>query len=316
MNKRCLYCYKKLEKGQADFHPYCSKTFFGTDQPPQLEYSLGQMADLAAQVVQRSVTVPGVQPKLSLALVKNVLQDGRSDRLTIVGALGGNYIIKPPNAGYAEMPENEHLTMRMAASFGLKVVPSSLIRLSSGELAYITKRIDRKENGDKIHMLDMFQILEAVDKYKGSMERIGKAIDSYAENTLLDLSYFFELTVFCFLTGNNDMHLKNFSMLLKDDGTWNLAPAYDLLNVAIVNPSDKEELALTLDARKTKLNRERFITFGSGLGLTMRQIEAVLRNFQKGQQKALDQIHDSFLSDEYKEKYSTLMNDRYHRIFG
>ena len=111
------------------------------------------------------------------------------------------------------MPENEHVTMRIAEeAFAMRTVPSSLIRLASGELAYITKRIDRTSDGEKIHMLDMFQILEAFDKYKSSMERVGKAITAYSSSTLLDQSYFFELTLFSYLTGNNDMHLKNFSM--------------------------------------------------------------------------------------------------------
>lgn len=256
MNNRCLYCYQKLEEGQKDFHPRCSRFFFGTDEPPVLDYNLEQMAELAKNIVQRSVAVPGVQPKLSLTIVKDALKDGNKGRLTIVGTLEGNYILKPPHADFPELPQNEHLTMQIAESFGLQVVPSSLIRLSSGELAYITKRIDRTADGTKIHMLDMFQILEAFDKYKGSMERVGKAISMYAENTLLDLTNFLELTVFCFLTGNNDMHLKNFSLINRPDNTWALSPAYDLLNVAIVNPDDKEELALTLNARKNKFNRE------------------------------------------------------------
>ncbi|SKA13465.1 serine/threonine-protein kinase HipA [Chitinophaga eiseniae] len=314
MNNRCLYCYQQLEKGQIDFHPRCNREFFGTDKPPKLGYSLEQMADLAANVVQRSVTVPGVQPKLSLTLVKDVLEDGNNGRLTIVGALGGNYILKPPHADYPEMPQNEHLTMRIAELFGLQVVPSSLIRLSSGDLAYITKRIDRTEEGEKIHMLDMFQILEAFDKYKSSMERVGKAIAKYAENTLLDLSNFFELTVFCFLTGNNDMHLKNFSMIVKKDGTWDLAPAYDLLNVAIVNPADKEELALPISARKNKFNRARFMEFGQGLGLTIRQIEGVFSRLLRSEKSAVDLIEVSFLSDEYKQKYTALLTERYDRI--
>lgn len=116
---------------------------------------------------------------------------------------------------YSELPQNEHLTMRIAETFSIPVVPSSLIRFSSGELAYIAKRIDRTADGGKIHMLDMFQILEAFDKYKGSRERVGKAIAAYAENTMLDLSNFFELALFCFLTRNNDMHLKNFSVITK-----------------------------------------------------------------------------------------------------
>lgn len=172
------------------------------------------------------------------------------------------------------MPENEHLTMRIAEEFGISVVPSSLIRLASGELSYITKRIDRKPNGDKIHMLDMFQITEAFDKYKGSMERVGKTIGAYSRNTLLDKILFLELTVFSFITGNNDMHLKNFSMI-EHNSKWKLAPAYDLLNVTILFPEDKEELDLTLSAKKKKLKLKHFKSLGVGLGLTDKQIEGV-----------------------------------------
>jgi serine/threonine-protein kinase HipA len=274
------------------------------------------MAELAAAVVQRSVTVPGVQPKLSLTLVKDTMADGNKGRLTIVGTLGGNYILKPPHADYPEMPQNEHVTMRMAESFGLQVVQSSLIRLSSGELAYITKRIDRTAEGEKIHMLDMFQILEAFDKYKGSMEKVGKAISMYVENTMLDLLNFYELTIFCFLTGNNDMHLKNFSMIARNGTTWNLAPAYDLLNVTVVNPGDKEELALTLNARKSKFNKTRFIEFGQNLGLTVRQIEGVFKRLMRNKEKAEDLIEVSFLSRKYQKKYMTLLSERYDRISG
>jgi serine/threonine-protein kinase HipA len=143
------------------------------------------------------------------------------------------------------MPQNEHLTMRIAEAFGIRVVPSSLIRLASGELAYITRRVDRKGEGEKIHMIDMFQITEAFDKYKSSMERIGKSLNNYSYNPMLDMVFFYELTLFSFLTGNNDMHLKNFSMIESASG-WILSPAYDLLNVSIINPDDNEELALTM----------------------------------------------------------------------
>src|SRR5690606_23813195 len=199
-------------------------------------------------------------------------------RLTVVGALGGNYIFKPPSADYPEMPQNEHVTMRIAEYFGIQTVPSSLIRLKSGELSYITKRIDRTEDGQKIHMLDMFQITEAFDKYKSSMEKVGKAIHNHSKNTVLDKLFLFELTLFSFLTGNNDMHLKNFSMVQSSSG-WLLAPAYDLLNVAIVNPEDKEELALTLEGKKSKLKRNHFESFGKNLVLTNKQIQGVFSRF-------------------------------------
>lgn len=314
--KKCLYCYKELsETHSGEFHEQCSLDFFGTKQPPLFEHSLAQMAELAKHVIERSIAVPGVQPKLSLSVVKNTIQDGDKGRLTVVGALGGNYIFKPPSDYFPEMPENEHLTMRIAEAFGINVVQSSLIRLKSGELSYITKRIDRTDAGEKIHMLDMFQITEAFDKYKSSMEKVGKALDEYSDNTLLDKVYFLELAVFCFLTGNNDMHLKNFSMLFRNN-QWSLAPAYDLLNVAIVNPEDTEELALTLVGKKRKLQWEHFKSLGLLLGLNAKQINGIAARFQKRKSVALQWIDRSFLSDEYKEKYKALVEERYQLMKG
>jgi serine/threonine-protein kinase HipA len=315
MSKKCLYCYKPLpDDVVGDFHEQCSLEFFGTKQQPVFEHSLKQMAELAKNVVERSVAVPGVQPKLSLSIVNDTIQDGNKGRLTVVGALGGNYILKPPSDQFPEMPENEHLTMRIAEAFGINTVKSSLIRLQSGELSHITKRIDRRDTGEKIHMLDMFQITEAFDKYKSSMEKVGKALNEYSDNTLLDKLYFLELGIFSFLTGNNDMHLKNFSMIHFGE-TWTLAPAYDLLNVAIVNPDDTEELALTIEGKKKKLKWENFERLGINLGLNEKQIKGIAKRFQKNKIIAFQWINNSFLSEEYKNKYKTLMEDRYQNLF-
>jgi serine/threonine-protein kinase HipA len=300
--------------GQSDFHEHCSLEFFGEKEAPVMPYTLDQMAELAKNVVDRSIAVPGVQPKISLSLIHNALTDERGNgRLTVVGALGGNYIFKPPSEHYPEMPQNEHVTMRIAESFGIKTVPSSLIRLASGELSYITKRIDRTALGEKIHMLDMFQITEAFDKYRSSMEKIGKALDKYSANTLLDKLYFFEITVFSFFTGNNDMHLKNFSMINNRE-EWVLSPGYDLLNATIINPDDKEELALTLEGKKTKLKREHFDRLGKGLDLTDKQINGVFKRFVRNRLIAEEWIENSFLSDELKEQYVNLLAERYARI--
>lgn len=303
---KCLYCYKEVTTGK-DFHEECSLKFFGTKIAPKIDYSIQEMAKLAQQVVERRISVPGVQPKLSMS----VLDDHRKDqRLTVVGALGGNYIFKPPSEDFPEMPANEHVTMKMAELFNIDVVPHSLIRLSSGELSYITKRIDRTKEGTKIHMLDMFQVVEAFDKYKGSMERVGKAVLQYADNTLLDVLRLFELTVFSFFTGNNDMHLKNFSLIKAEYG-WTLAPAYDLLNVSIVNPEDQEELALTLAGKKKKITRKILIDFGLGLGLNQKQINGVFNRFQKSRNKAIGLIHNSFLSEKMKQAYIDVLENRY-----
>jgi len=311
MENRCLYCYETVE-GESDFHEKCSMEFFGTPTPPKLEYSLDQMDELAKNVVERSVAIPGVQPKLSMSLVKEAKE--KSDtRLTVVGALGGHYIFKPPSDRFPEMTENEHVTMRMAESFGIRVVPSSLIRLLSGELSYITKRIDRSETGAKIHMIDMFQITEAFDKYKSSMEKVGKALGSYSSNTLLDKTFYFDLAIFSFLTGNNDMHLKNFSMIENISG-WGLSPAYDLLNVAILFPEDTEELALTLVGKKKKFKREHFEKFGEGLELTSKQIKGTFNRMIKNKSGAFDLIDRSFLSKDMKTAYKEVLEGRYRQL--
>ncbi len=311
MSSKCLYCYQPTENGQ-DFHDKCSVAFFGISSPPILEYSLEDMDKLAKNVVERSIAVPGVQAKLSMSVVKKA-KEKLKPRLTVIDALGGNYIFKPPSERFSQMPENEHLTMRIAEAFGIQVVPSSLVRLATGELSYITKRIDRTESGDKIHMIDMFQITEAFDKYKSSIEKVGKAIEIYSQNTMLDKIFFFELVVFCFLTGNNDMHLKNFSMIESSVG-WVLAPAYDLLNVAIVIPNDTEELALTLGGRKRKIKREHFEALGEQLSLTPKQINAAFKRMIKNKPKALKLIDLSFLSDNMKMSYRNLLELRYQQL--
>jgi len=308
MENKCLYCYSPIEKGLY-FHKKCSLNFFGEYPAPSIEYTLNQMSELAKNVVERSISVPGVQPKLSMSLIK----ENTDKRLTVVGALGGQYIFKPPSDKFKEMPENEHLTMRIAESFGIRVVPSSLIRLASGELSYITRRIDRTNDGNKIHMIDMFQITEAFDKYKSSTEKIGKAINSYSDNTLLDKIFYFEIVVFSFLTGNNDMHLKNFSMIESASG-WTLSPAYDLLNVTVIFPDDTEELALSLAGKRKKLKRQHFEQLGKVLGLNNKQITGTFKRFSVNKPKAIEWIEKSFLSTDMKIAYKELIEKRYRQI--
>jgi len=314
MSKKCLYCYKELDR-EGDFHSSCSTRFFGTSEPPILDYTMSEMAELAKEVVESSVTVPGVQPKLSLGFIKNVLQDGNKGRLTVMGALGGNYILKPQNEIFPQMPENEHLTMRIAEFCGISVVPSTLIRLKSGELSYLTKRIDRTETGEKIHMLDMFQILEAFDKYKNSVEKVGKAVAEHSSNTLLDLLRLFEVVLFCYITGNNDMHLKNFSLLLSNQN-WTLAPAYDLLNVSLHISEDTEETALTIGGKKRKLTKSDFVNLGLSFQLTEKQIFNTFERFIKVEKKLKKEIKSSFLSLENQMKYIELLETRLNLFKG
>lgn len=307
---KCLYCYKKLDSSDnQDYHIQCNKKFYGTNDAPTLPYDFDDMEMLAKQIVELSISVPGVQPKLSLGVIKSALNDGHNGRLTVMDALEGLYILKPQNSQYEQMPENEHLSMKLAELFKIDVVPYNLIRLISGELCYITKRIDRIADGSKIHMIDFLQILELEDKYKGTSELLGKTIGQLSVNRLQDKLRFFEITLFNFVIGNNDMHLKNFSMWLSEIG-WVLSPAYDLLNVKIILPKDDEDLALLLGGKKKNFNKGYFDRFGAVLDLNNKQIGFVYKNIIEWLPAALKMIDDSFLNNTNKIKYKKLIKER------
>lgn len=307
---KCLYCYKEMDaKHEGDYHPQCIKAFYGTIHAPILPYRLSEMEKLAKEAAELSITVPGVQPKLSLGWIKTELENGHQGRLTIMDALEEHYILKPQNAKYPQMPENEHLSMKLAALFKINIVPVNMIRLASGELCYITRRIDRKKDGSKNHMLDFLQILELEDKYKGTMETLGKTIGELSANTLLDKLRFFELAVFNYVIGNNDMHQKNFSMWLSDIG-WTLAPAYDLLNVKIILPQDKEDMALLAGGKKKNFNKGYFDRLGTVLNLNDKQINAVYKRLGKWLPEATQMIDMSFLTEDHQAAYKELITQR------
>ena len=303
---RCLYCYKELGEGHKDFHPNCARKFFGTADEPLLEYRREDLDALAAQVIQAQTSLTGVQPKLSLNLYKH---EG-SNRLTIVG-LWGDFIFKPQTDTYPELPENEDLTMHMAEVARIKVVPHSLIRLADSTLGYITHRIDRTKKGEKIDMEDLCQLtLHPTEyKYKSSYEQIAKTIVAYSSMPKLDLVNFMQVLLFSFITGNNDMHLKNFS-LYRPKRLYQLTPAYDLLNVAIVNPKDKEELALTLNGKKSRLKLSDFLKASATMGIEKNVTMRLIASMKNALPAWAELINNSFLSKDMKEAYLELIDKR------
>lgn len=314
MSKRCLYCYQTLDENEIDFHSKCSKKIFGVNIPPVLPYSEKNMEELAAQVIQTQVAVTGVQPKLSLHLASQE-HPNLAKRFTIVGMWGG-FILKPASPHYPELPEVEDLTMHLANIAKISIVPHSLIRLASGNLAYITKRIDRVKK-TKLHMEDMCQLTERLteDKYRGSHEQVAKAILKFSVNPGLDVVNFFELVLFSFLTGNADMHLKNFSLLHQQAAGPILSPAYDLVATTLVNPADDEDLALTLNGKKKKLNRNDFITAFKTLGLDEKQQENIFKKMERAKKSWIEFIDISFLSNDLKTAYKNLLQNRFERLY-
>ena len=303
---KCLFCYKELGPGEVDFHKSCCKKFFGTATAPSLDYTRAQMDELAAQVIKSQTTLTGVQPKLSLNLDKHK----GSAKLTIVG-LWGDYIFKPQTERFAMLPENEDLTMHLAEIAKLKIVPHTLIRMKDGSIGYLTKRIDRKADGEKIAMEDMCQLTErqTENKYKSSYEQVGKAIRKYSTNAQLDMVDFLELVYFSWLTGNNDMHLKNFS-LYSPTGEPVLTPAYDLLNAVLSNPADDEELALNLNGKKKRMKDADFKTAYRTCGVPEIVFDRVKKKYVLLIPKFEEAIQNSFLSEEYKASYIEILHKR------
>lgn len=308
---KCLYCYKPLKNGETDMHAACARKFFGTTVVPLLDYSIEQLDELAKEVIQDQTSLTGVQPKLSLHLNEH---EG-SKRLTIVGLWGG-YICKPQTAIFEQMPEVEDLTMHLAELCKIDVVPHTLLRMSDGSLCYLTKRIDRTANGEKIAMEDMCQLTErqTEHKYKSSYERIGKTITKYSSVPKMDVANFFEIVLFSWLTGNNDMHLKNFSLYESVDGVIRLTPAYDLLNATVVNPKDDEELALTLNGRKKNLKREDFVNAAKTMGIDAVTVNKLIRKYEKLLPSMIDCVYNSFLKEDLKTSYIELLKERIGKI--
>lgn len=311
--RRCLYCYEPLFESNSDFHEACNKRFFGQLKTPQLAYNLENLQELATQVIQSQMAVTGVQAKVSLSLYRKQ-EKNLTKKLTIVG-LYGDYILKPPSEHYVQLPELESVTMHMAAVCGIKVVPHSLVKLQDETLCYITKRVDRTRKG-KLHMEDMCQLSERLteDKYKGSHEQVAKLVLKYSSSPLLDVSNFYEQVLFSFFTGNTDMHLKNFSLLEKEGQGLNLCPAYDLVPTALVNETDTEELALTLNAKKRKLKYADFLAAFENGGLNKKVLDNTLELFLYAKPEMLTVLEKSFVSDEYKMKYAVLIESRYKQL--
>jgi hypothetical protein len=148
----CLYCYQPLKDGEVDYHKACARKIFESTTVPALPYTRANIKELAREIITASTTVTGVQAKLSLDISRG--HAGEPQRFTIVG-LWGRFILKPQTDRFANLPENEDLTMHMAEAAGIKTVPHSLIRFADGELCYITRRVDRRKKGERIAMEDI-----------------------------------------------------------------------------------------------------------------------------------------------------------------
>ncbi len=309
--RKCLYCYGELEETQKDFHPACCKRFFGTASAPVLPYSRADMSELARRIIRVSTSVTGVQAKMSLDIDKN--KKNEPARFTIVG-LWGKYIFKPQSSIYPHLPELEDVTMKMAKAAGISCAGHSLIRLADGEIGYITKRMDRDGGGKKKSMLDFCQLSNRLTehKYYGTYEQLAQTVKKYSAAPLLDLQRFWEVVLFSWITGNSDMHCKNFSLLESVDGDYTLSPAYDLLPVLLVDPEDTEEMALAFTTGGTKqgFSLDTFTQAMMASGLRTEIAERIAHKMISHYEVWISLIESSFLSDSFKQAYKNLLQQR------
>jgi len=252
------------------------------------------------------MSIQGVQPKLNARLS---IKDGK---FNIVDT-GGRYILKPQHQLYPEMPQNEDLTMRLASETSLDVPLHGLIWSKDRTLTYFIKRFDRRGQNDKVPVEDFAQLagMSRETKYDYSMEKIVTVIDTFCTFPSIEKVTLFKLTLFNYLVGNEDMHLKNFS-IITIDGKVRLSPCYDLVNTTIEFKKQEEEIALPLKGKKKGLTRRVLVDyFGKErCGLTVKSIDKVLETISLAVPKWTEMINISFLSGEMKEKYHKLLGTR------
>lgn len=308
---KCLYCYQELENGQVDFHPACARKFFGSDTAPILPYTRDNMSELARQVIRTSASVTGVQAKMSL----DVNRGGKHEpaKFTIVG-LWGKYIFKPQSGKYPCLPELEDLTMKMAEAAHIRTARHTLIRLADGELGYLTLRMDRGRKGEKISMLDMCQLTNRLTehKYYGTYQQLAETIKKYSSAPMLDVQRYWEVVLFSWITGNSDMHCKNFSLIDTGNGDYALAPAYDLLAVLLADPEDTEEMAMSFEVGGTKsgFNRNTFMTAFTQSGIPIAVANKMIERMKAHHSEWEALISQSFLPQKMKADYCQLLKKR------
>lgn len=306
----CLFCYKSLNTEEIDYHKKCLANVFGLKQMPEFDIDEKKLSDYAKTIIEANRAITGVQPKLSLWLEETK----KNIRFTIVDAKS-NYIIKPQSEIYLYLPENEDLCMHLADELGIEVAKHGLVWLKSGKLAYITKRFDR-EDTNKIACEDLCQLTESLTehKYRGSYEKVGKTIKQYSTHSGLDILHYFQLVLFGFVTGNADMHLKNFSMIESKDGAFYLSPAYDLVSTHLVIKNETEQMSLSLNGKKNRILKKDFDALGSNLQLTEKQIQNCYDLFTENLGKFNWWIDNSFLPSEHKKAFKELISERIELI--
>ena len=321
----CLGCYTEVKEG------YClkcrKKLFDKAKVPSVLLFDAPKAANLAEfQEHSKRLSISGVQLKYSVRLENGELK--LYDR-------NGQYILKPvPPArqltNMDDAPENEHLTMQVADQFfKINTAANALIHFKDGQPAYITRRFDVKPDGSKYMQEDFAQLTNRTKhthgetfKYEGTYEEIGILIKKYVAAAMPALEKFFQLVCFNYIFSNGDAHLKNFSLIRRDSGEYQLAPAYDLMSTVIHTPNESDT---ALDLYEDAINsayystyghygRENFMELARRLGIVEKRAAKIIDQFIANKVQINEFISNSFLTEEVKKLYTSCFAEKLMRI--
>lgn len=302
----CLVCLRPTTSNE--YHDRCLRSLFDTRSAPTIDLDIARFQSVALATIGRT-TVSGVQRKISVGL--------RAERqtLTIVEA-DARYILKPPSNEYPGLPANEHLTMRLADLFGIPAPANGLIRLADGKLAYVVRRFDRPAQGGKRRQEDFCQLAgkPAKAKYEGSAELLVRLIRTYSAEPIADLGRLLQMLVFAWWTGNEDAHLKNFSLLADASGAHVLSPVYDQVNTRLYHPDSG--FALRVGGRDRHLRRSAWAQFMAYAGIPSRFGDRVLGQPAALLDRAQETVRQSYLPDDLKPRYLDVLRQGAEEIGG
>lgn len=303
----CLCCQKKIENG-ALYHRSCIKKIFGKEKTPVINFKTSEIVPEISKNIGK-MSISGVQIKASVALNK------KNNSIEIVQT-GGTHILKPEPGEYPELPQNENLCMNMAKISGMEVPPHGLFYLADRKLCYIVKRFDRDNIGNRIHIEDLAQLmgLPSDSKYEASLEKVGNTILKFSKSPYLDLIDFMDRIIFCFLIGNGDMHLKNWSLISDTDGNYHLAPCYDLVCSKLYLPGE-DESALTINGKRNKISLSDFIALAEYLKIDKKAYKNIFYKFD-GLRKTFLEMIENDIYFKMANGLKKILTIKYDNLFG
>ncbi|MBF0103857.1 MAG: HipA domain-containing protein [Deltaproteobacteria bacterium] len=305
----CLACEQSLEiAAPSPYHRHCLKKIFGTTKTLSLKFSTEEIYYQAQKMVGQ-MSISGVQEKLSVYPNK---KDGSID----VAAVGGSHILKPSPSRFPHLAENENFFMNLATALSIETPAHGLFALSDGPLSYVVKRFDRDDVGGKIPVEDFVQLLGGRDKYAGSIEQIGRFLMRHSSIPFIDTQKLFVRTLFNFVIGNGDAHMKNFSMILLPDQGYRLAPAYDIVSSRLVIPNEKDDLALSLNGKRNNITTNDFLKLAEYLEIEKKRYEQIMGTLRDLKNIFEEKIFHSPLPPQMKEQAKRIFLKRFHVLLA